>query len=538
MLLTDQHAAPATPGHSRPHEGVLRLPTASSSGVGARLPQMASHFSFDADDQGEQRGSNEYATRRRAAEESASMESILYGRVNDGGGQRCPWSPPRTNHPEADWPDRAKTAPSRAAGSTARPGLSPPRLGRQEWQPSQPPQWQPQQQQQQQPQQQPQWQQQQPQQQQPQQQLEQQQQEQVEQLEQEQEDLWQQQQEQQWVLDQKRRRMQQQHQQHQHQQQQHHHHHQPQQHHPQQHQQQQHASPERRRPRRQAEDLLTTRSSSSQAAGKASRRGELSFGLGGRAWVAPCQAPTDSAQVSAVLHDVTASLRPLDEPSDEPPQPRCCYPSEVVEAVETVQESKVPPTMQRYEQVRRHPSYESTPYAGAGSTRCSRECTNPLVDPASYFLRGTPMTTTSRAAFTPAHAAPPPQQQQPPQQLSQQPQPPPLSAGETTRTSFGHAFVHPGGRTFVRAGQMAEAAGAVSQSSHTFAGAHASAPFGVTPVDTHSGRMSYRTSAEAGHGDPMSWNDAPPASLAGRIAQRRLRSRQGEGVASALSITD
>ena len=164
------------------------------------------------------------------------------------------------------------------------------------------------------------------------------------------------------------------------------------------------------------------------------------------------------------------------------------------------------------------------------------------------------MTTTSRAAFSPAHAAPPPQQQQPPppppppppqqqqQQQSRQqpqqqsPQPPPLSAGETKRTSFGHAFVQPGGRTFVRAGQMAEAAGAVSQSSHTFAGAHTSAPFGVTPVDTDSGRMSYRTSSEAGHGD-MSWNEAGPASLAGRIAQRRLRSRQGEGVASILSIS-
>ena len=88
----------------------------------------------------------------------------------------------------------------------------------------------------------------------------------------------------------------------------------------------------------------------------------------------------------------------------------------------------------------------------------------------------------------------------------------------------------------MRAGQMAEAEGAVSQSSHTFAGAHTSAPFGVTPVDTDSGRMSYRTSSGAGHGD-VSWNDAAPASLAGRIAQRRLRGRQGEGVASARPIS-
>ena len=468
----DQHAAPASPGHTQPHEGVLRLqtpPAASCSPEVSARPQTASYFSFDADDQGEQCGSGQYATRRRATEESAGMGS-LYGQVHG-------------NEGEADWPDRARTAPpSHAAGSSARLGLTPPQLDRHEWQPSQ---------------------------------FEQHQQQQLEQLEQEQEDLWQQQQEQQWMLDQKRRRIQQQQQQHL--------------------QRHQVAPPASIHGHTSRFEHLTNRSSSSHAAGKPSRRGELSYGLGGRALVAPCNAATDSTQVSAVLHDVTASLRPR----DEPPQPRCSPSGKV-------QENKAPPDMQRYEQALERQL--STPYAGARSTRRSRECTNPLVDPASYWSDA-PMTTTSRAAFALAHAAPQPQPQPPPpppphESLPppQQPSPlqsqqPPPSAGETKRTSFGHAFVHPSGRTFVRAGQMAEAAGAVRQSTHRFVGAHTSAPFGVTPVDTDVGRMSYRTSSEAGHGE-MSWNDAAPASLAGRIAQRRLRSHlQGEGMASALSIT-
>ena len=393
------------------------------------------------------------------------------------------------NEGEADWPDRARTAPpSHAAGSSARLGLTPPQLDRHEWQPSQFEQQQQQQQQQ------------------------------LEQLEQEQEDLWQQQQEQQWMLDQKRRRVQ---------------------------QQWRRAAAATAPPAsihgHTSRFEAVAHAAVAHAAGKPSHRGELSYGaplskgLGGRALVAPCKAATDSAQVSAVLHDVTASLCPR----DEPPQPRC-FPSG------TVQENKAPPDMQRYEQALARQL--STPYAGARSTRRSRECTNPLVDPASYSSDA-PMTTTSRAAFTLAHAAPQPQPPPPPpppphesllppQQPSPlQPQQPPPSAGETKRTSFGHAFVHPSGRTFVRAGQMAEAAGAVRQSSHRFAGAHTSAPFGVTPADTDLGRMSYRTSSEAGHGE-MSWNGAAPASLAGRIAQRRLRSHlQGEGMASALSTT-
>ena len=140
-------------------------------------------------------------------------------------------------------------------------------------------------------------------------------------------------------------------------------------------------------------------------------------------------------------------------------------------------------------QVRRH---------GAG--------TNPIVDPAAA-ARAAPVASTAQACNAAVREA-----------LAQEQQQGGMPAGKTKRTSFGTAVVRPDGQVFVRAGQVAEASGAASQLGNCHAGAHVSAPFGVTPET--GGTMSYATTASASHGADH-WNDT--ASMAGRIAQRRLQ---------------
>ena len=258
-------------------------------------------------------------------------------------------------------------------------------------------------------------------------------------------------------------------------------------------------SPRFARPSRTSRSDATSRSTNSQPAGKPTHRGERALGR------PRAQTPVqlDSAGVAGALRDPPPGSGPT--PSPEVEQARARARARHGEFVE--------PTMdlQRYAEARTR--HQSTPYAGT-CTRCDGDGRNPLVDPATA-ARSPPMTTTSQAAHAAAQEA----------AAREEPPLPPNSAGggRTKRTSFGEAFVRSDGHTFVRAGQLAEAVGSTSQAASRHAGAHMSAPYGVTPANTNAGRMSYSTTTAAGHGE-QHWDGAAD-SMAGRIAKRRLQGR-------------
>jgi hypothetical protein len=233
----------------------------------------------------------------------------------------------------------------------------------------------------------------------------------------------------------------------------------------------------------------TSRSHASQAAGKPTHRGEL----GGTRLRVQLRPHVDSGQVACALQDPSPDLGSvMPGQNGRLPQGTCRLQQQGAAA------GVVPPA-------------DRTPYAAA----CARHCdaTNPIVDPEYAASLSGPVTSTSRASYTAGRDD---------RQLWARPP----AAGTKRRTSCGEDRLRPSGQTFVRAGQLAEAAGAASQGASWLAGVHSSAPYGVTPADTEAGRLSYRTSSSAGHGDPHC-NES--ASLAGRIAQRRLQGRQRYG---------